>query len=65
MDYNEQTLGWNYTALDHGKSGARNRDEAKRIYDTTLTGYSNQGHPFGDHLTDAERSAVLEYLKTL
>jgi hypothetical protein len=65
MDYNEQALGWNYTALEYGKSGARDRDEAKRIYDTTLTGYANQGHPFGDHLTDAERSAVLEYLKTL
>ena len=43
-DYNQRTLGWNYTELDYGKAGAQNRDERKRIYDTTLTGYSNQGH---------------------
>jgi hypothetical protein len=40
-------------------------DERNRIYDTGLAGYSNQGHTFGDDFTDAERLAVLEYLKTL
>lgn len=30
-----------------------------------LWSQSNLGHPFGDHLTDAQRRAVLEYLKTL
>ncbi len=40
-------------------------DERNRIYDTTLRGYSNQGHDFGDELTRDERSALLEYLKTL
>jgi mono/diheme cytochrome c family protein len=64
-DYDKQALGWNYTALEHGKAGADDRNERKRIYDTTLRGYSNQGHIFGDHLSDAERSVVLEYLKTL
>ena len=38
---------------------------AKKIYNTTLKGYSNAGHYFGDHLTDHERKAVIEYLKTL
>lgn len=64
-DYDQQSLGWNYKTLDNGKDGARDYDERKRIYDTTLTGYSNQGHTFGDHLSDDERKAVLEYLKTL
>jgi hypothetical protein len=64
-DYDETTLGWRYTELDHGKQGGADHDERKRIYDTTLTGYGNQGHTFGDHLSGAERSAVLEYLKTL
>ena len=39
--------------------------ERKHIYDSTLYGYGNGGHPFGDHLDDGERRAVLEYLKTL
>ena len=34
-------------------------------YDTSLTGYGNSGHTFGDHLTDTQRSDLLEYLKTL
>lgn len=35
------------------------------IYDTTLPGYGNSGHRFGDLLLQAERNAILEYLKTL
>jgi hypothetical protein len=63
--YNQQTLGWNYTAFSYGKDGAKEAAERKRIYDTTLRGYSNQGHLFGDGLSDEERSAVIEYIKTL
>ncbi len=64
-DYDEQLLGWGYTALEYGKEGAADWEERKQIYDSTLLGYSNQGHTFGDGLTDSERMAVLEYLKTL
>lgn len=35
------------------------------IYDTTLKGYGNQGHTYGDRLTQPERLAVMEFLKTL
>jgi hypothetical protein len=35
------------------------------VYNTTLPGYGNYGHTFGDKLTDKERRAVIEYLKTL
>jgi cytochrome c5 len=38
---------------------------AKRIYDTSLPGYANGGHTFGDRLSRDERAAVIEYLKTL
>lgn len=31
----------------------------------TQLGYSNAGHTFGDGLSDADRTAVIEYLKTL
>jgi hypothetical protein len=34
-------------------------------FDTTLSGYSNQGHEYGTKITDEERWALLEYLKTL
>jgi hypothetical protein len=64
-DYNDKTLGWNYTALEYGKDGATDSEQRKRLYDTTLPGYSKNGHTFGDHLTDAERRQLLEYLKTL
>jgi mono/diheme cytochrome c family protein len=39
---------------------------ARRLYfDTTLDGKSAAGHTFGDRLSDEERKAVVEYLKTL
>jgi hypothetical protein len=37
----------------------------RRPATTTLEGYGNAGHPFGNALSEDERSAVLEYLKTL
>lgn len=64
-DYDEKALGWRHVELDHGKEGAADPEQRKRIYDTTLFGYSNSGHTFGDVLTTDERTAVLEYLKTL
>lgn len=57
-DYNFEKVGWNYS-----EEAASNGD--KSIYDTTLPGYGNEGHYFGDVLTDVERSDLIEYLKTL
>jgi hypothetical protein len=37
----------------------------KNIYNTDKPGYGNYGHYFGDMLTEKERKAVIEYLKTL
>jgi hypothetical protein len=39
--------------------------ERRQIYDTTLPGRGNAGHTFGDDLSEEERAAVIEYLKTL
>jgi mono/diheme cytochrome c family protein len=64
-DYDPDTLGWRFTALDHGQDAEPDAQARKRIYDTTQLGYANTGHTFGDHLDDAARRAVLEYLKTL
>lgn len=35
------------------------------VYDTSIRGLGNGGHTMGDLLTDEERSALLEYLKSL
>jgi hypothetical protein len=64
-EYDTATLGWRHEALGHGKYGAAGEDEARRIYDTSLPGYGNGGHTFGDVLSERERAAVIEYLKTL
>jgi mono/diheme cytochrome c family protein len=64
-EFDSQALGWKYRALEHGKAGEKDAAVRTRIYDTTLPGYSNQGHTFGDELSDEQRRAVIEYLKTL
>ena len=64
-DYDPATLGWKFTKLDHGQADEPTALARVKIYDTTLTGYTNTGHTFGDDLGDDERRAVLEYLKTL
>ncbi|MFT3680415.1 MAG: c-type cytochrome [Ferruginibacter sp.] len=55
--YNYDIPGWNYEI--------KNEPGGSEVYNTTLKGYSNSGHYFGDRLSDKERKAVLEYLKTL
>ena len=56
-EYDHQRLGWKV------KRGSDAKGEYK--YDTSTAGYGNGGHTYGDHLTDEERAAVVEYLKTL
>lgn len=63
-NYDEAALGWPFVALDYGQEDAPDH-ERKYIYDTTYWSQSNKGHTFGDHLSDGERRAVIEYLKTL
>jgi mono/diheme cytochrome c family protein len=64
-DYDPDAVGWRFTSLDHGHAGEPDLARRSRIYDTTQPGYNNQGHTYGDALTAEERSAVIEYLKTL
>ncbi|MGZ5134316.1 MAG: c-type cytochrome [Flavitalea sp.] len=55
-EFDYEKVGWKY----------KNHKMPKRnTYNTTLPGYGNFGHNFGDKLTDGERKAMLEYLKTL
>jgi len=63
--YDQGALGWRYRELTRDREQFASLEEQKWVYDTTRPGYGNQGHDFGDELTDAERRALLEYLKTL
>lgn len=64
-DYDEARLGWSFTAIDHGQAEEKDATKKRYLYDTTLPGYGNGGHLFGDALSAADRTAVIEYLKTL
>jgi len=64
-DYDTLKVGWKVTILKESPGKLPSTAENRRIYDTTQPGRSNSGHTFGDKLTDSERKAVIEYLKTL
>lgn len=55
--YDLNDPGWRFTEPDGPVD--------TNTYDTTKRGYGNRGHTFGDDLTDDQRRALLEYLKTL
>ncbi|PWT77206.1 MAG: hypothetical protein C5B59_04735 [Bacteroidetes bacterium] len=54
-DYNK--IGWVYSTHDS--------PDGTNVYNTVLPGYGNYGHNFGDKLSEKERKAIIEYLKTL
>ncbi len=64
-DYDPARLGWKIQTLDTPPDPNLPPHQRRRIYDATLPGRTNVGHPFGDDLSEAERMAVIEYLKTL
>jgi hypothetical protein len=64
-EYDPVKLGWKVTVLEKPADSNASGYERRRIYDTNLPGQSNAGHTFGDKLSEAERMAVIEYLKTL
>lgn len=55
--YDVDAPGWKFK-VEATNSG-------KNTYNTTLKGYSNAGHTFGDKLSSEERIELIEYLKTL
>lgn len=56
-DYDFDRVGWTYTS----EAGAFDNE----TYNTTLPGYGNSGHVFGDVLNEEEVTSLIEYLKTL
>ena len=63
--YDPAALGWLFDAVDHGKNAETDPTAKNALYDTTRLGYSNAGHMYGDSLSAEDRTAVIEYLKTL
>lgn len=63
--YDPARLGWRYEALSAEEAAATDPTARRRIYDTTLEGYGNAGHTYGDDLDPGARAALIEYLKTL
>jgi mono/diheme cytochrome c family protein len=64
-EYDREALGWRHEVLAHGKQAAASEADVRAIYDTTRHGYGNGGHTYGDALDEAERRALIEYLKSL
>lgn len=65
-NYDQMKLGWKSEPLaDDEKPVFDDLFQNRSIFDSSRYGLGNQGHTFGDKLTEDERMSVIEYLKTL
>lgn len=64
-DYDQGKLGWKVETLSGSPEADLPGHIKRRITDTTQPARGNDGHQFGDDLTDGDRLAVIEYLKTI
>ena len=64
-DYDAKNVGLKFETLNTPASSKLAPEARRRIVDTTISGLSNQGHPFGFKLSEKEKWKVIEYLKTL
>ncbi len=64
-DYDAVKVGWKFKEVSEPPDAKAPGVERRKVYDTALRGRNNGGHTFGDKLTEDERSALIEYLKTL
>ena len=63
--YGNLILTWNLGQLPVFLQATRQQVEDRKIYNTHLYSQGNEGHDFTAVLTDPERKAIIEYLKTL
>ena len=63
--YDAKKLGWKVQVLEKALDPKTPGIDLRRVYDTTQPGRGNGGHIYGDKLSEEERMAVIEYLKTL
>ncbi|MFA5940477.1 MAG: hypothetical protein WC809_14055 [Sinimarinibacterium sp.] len=63
QNYLNQSIAW--TGLFTISDPAPGAIDKRLVYDTRILGNGNGGHVFSDVLTETERKAIVEYLKTL
>ena len=67
--YDARNVGWKFTPVEASPAASpaprKSTREAHFVYDTHRYGLGNQGHTFGDKLTEDQRTDLIEYLKTL
>lgn len=63
--YDRQRVGLEISELSEVPKGLKSGAQRRQFFDTSRNGKSAAGHTFPDALDEAEKSAVLEYLKTL
>ncbi len=63
--YDHVRMGLDVVELEAVPSAVQTKDQRREYFDTRKPGKSAAGHQFPDELTEDEKQAVLEYLKTL
>ena len=63
--YDQVNVGLEVSTFEALPADVKSAAEKRDFFDTHLTGKSAVGHSFPDELTEDEKHAVLEYLKTL
>jgi len=63
--YDKTKVGLEVTAFDRVPQTVKTPRDRRRYFDTSKFGKKAEGHLFPDELNEAEKTAVLEYLKTL
>ncbi|WP_437187779.1 cytochrome c [Planctomicrobium sp. SH668] len=63
--YDQQRVGFEVQELKRIPAGLKDPRERREFYDSRQIGKSNAGHSYPDVLSEDEKRAVLEYLKTL
>jgi mono/diheme cytochrome c family protein len=65
LEYDQRRVGLKFQELARAANPSLPAFDRRKVYDTTQPGRGNGGHIYGDALTESERMAVIEYLKSL
>jgi mono/diheme cytochrome c family protein len=63
--YDTENVGLKFIPFDRVPAGAVRSDQRREYFNSNKAGKSRLGHDYPDRLSQAEKKALLEYLKTL
>ena len=63
--YDTERVGWKFERPADPPEASPSFEKSRSLFDASRFGLGNGGHTFGDHLSDGDRSKLIEYLKTL